>query len=72
MTRLALQKARQPIRLLIGVVHPVRHGVLVGDAPAGPVKIPAAGLQQLLHANAPVDGHDPAPGLVVRGVEGNR
>ena len=43
-----------------------------GDPPPGGLKIPAAGVHQLLHPHWAVDRHDPGPGLVIRGVEGNR
>ena len=71
-SRRALQVPGQQIRLPVGVVHPVDHGVLVGDAPAGLFKIPAAGGKELLHPDTPVHRHDPAPGLVVRRVQGHR
>ena len=66
-----LQPLGQQVGLPVLVIDPVHHGVLVGDAPAGDVEITPAALQQPLHADRPVDGHEPGTGLVVWGVEGD-
>ena len=59
------------VRLPVVVVDAVDHGVLKGDAAAGPVKVVVAGPEQLLHIVGPVDGHDLASRLAVRRVEGH-
>ena len=71
MPRLAPQQRRQPVGLLIGVVHPVRHGVLVGDPPPGDLEVPAAGVHEQVHPHGPVHRHQPGAGLVIGSVEGN-
>ena len=62
----------QQVGLSVAVVDTVDHGVLIRDPPARGLEIPPAGVEEFLHPHAPVHWHDPAPGLVVRRVKGDR
>ena len=62
----------QQVRLPVAVVYSIDHGIFIGDPPPGGLKIPPAGLHQLLHAHTAVHRHDLGPGLVIWGMEGDR
>ena len=67
----ALEPAQQLFGIRFRIVDPIDHGILEADAPGGLRVVPAAGVQKLLAGVSPVHRHDPVPGFIVGGVEGN-
>jgi hypothetical protein len=69
--RLAPQKLGQSIRLFIRIIHCLNHGIFIGDAPPGGLKIPPAGIHEQIHPYGPVHRHKLRAGLVIWGMERN-
>ena len=70
----ATQAPEQPGQLpglVRGVIDAVEEHVGEGDAPVPGQREGPAGGHQLFQRITPVDGHNPAPGLVIRSIEGN-
>ena len=57
---------------LVGIVDAAHHRVLEGDPPVRGGDVVPAGLQQLFHAPAAIEWHDPVTDVVVRRVQGHR